>query len=283
MPLVLTVSENTESGHEYRDELWVAHEYPRRYAKRIVPGELFVYYRGRHRGRAVDAQGPYLCYLGTGMIGSIHQSENEGHLICEIVGAEEFKSPVPFKRTNGTYIEPGGDRRGYWQPGVRAIDESVFSEILRLGGQSTDSLVPIVGGKNSGVYASPERAREIELYSREQTIRRLIADVPGIDLEEMPYNHPGYDIRTNHQSLEYVEVKGTQSPTPRFLMSDVERNWWSDHSGNYAVYTVYGIDLEQQRHSGVRRFTDEPDSLRWLRPHQWLGMAGDHDGDELEI
>lgn len=281
MPLVLTVSDQTESGHEYRDELYVAHEYPRRYAKKITPGELFVYYRGRHRGRVADAEGPYLCYFGMGMIGSIHQSENEGHLLCEIVGAEEFASPVDFKRSDGSYIEPGGDRQGYWQPGVRTIDESVFAEIVRLGGQVAGAALPMTGGSNSGIYATAERARAIELYSREQTVRRLAADVPGIDLEEMPYNHPGYDIRTNHPTLEFVEVKGTQSRSPRFLMSDVERNYWESHPGKYAVYTVYGIELEQQQHVGVRRFRETPESLTWLRPHQWLGIAADGDGDEL--
>jgi hypothetical protein len=286
MPLVLTVSAETASGHNYRDELWVAHEYPQRYRNLVIPGEVFVYYRGRYRGKTHDPirlpDSHYLAYLGVGVIGEISVSPGSNLLLCEIRSPIEFASPVGFKREDGSYIEPGGDVRGHFQPGVRAIDQSVFTEIVTRAELRSPAFDPLEHQAGSGLYANPDVARAIEDYSRAQTIRRLASDHPGIDIEEMAYNNPGFDLKTNVSGLEFVEVKGTQADTPRFFMSEVERSWWNQNQSRYAVYTVYGIELSARRHVGIRRFSDAPDTYEWLKPHKWFGVASQHDGIELD-
>ena len=68
VPLVLTQNTETADGHDYADVLGQRYEFPSRYLKHMVSGELFVYYRGR-RG-APEGERPY-AYIGAGVIGTI--------------------------------------------------------------------------------------------------------------------------------------------------------------------------------------------------------------------
>src|SRR4051794_8115852 len=104
MPLVFAMNEATESGHAYEDVPYQSYEYPAMYRSAIVPGERFVYYRGRRmRGGGRQLQ----VYLGAGVVGEIRPSANTGRLVCDVYG-EEFDMPLPFRAADGTPLEPGG-------------------------------------------------------------------------------------------------------------------------------------------------------------------------------
>lgn len=127
MPLVFAENEATESGLSYEDETGVHYQFPKRYRNYIKPGVAFVYYRGRKkkRGRQLPV------YFGTGYVGDVRQDPNdEVRLVCDILDYKEFVPPVPFKQGADAYLEPGGKRSGYYQPGVREIPADVFENIL---------------------------------------------------------------------------------------------------------------------------------------------------------
>jgi hypothetical protein len=124
------MNEASESNLAYEDLPYVSYEYPVRYRRIVVPGTPFVYYRGRRTRRG--GRQPQV-YLGTGLIGDVRPSSRTGRLICEIVEGEPFPAPLYFKDDQGFPLEPGGSRRGYYQPGVRDVDEATFGLIRRLG------------------------------------------------------------------------------------------------------------------------------------------------------
>lgn len=70
MPLILTQNEVNLSEIEYADVLGETFEYPSRYRSKILPGEQFIYYRGRRRADGTHGR---QAYLGTGLIGEVTQ------------------------------------------------------------------------------------------------------------------------------------------------------------------------------------------------------------------
>ena len=131
MPLVFASSEATASGHSYDDRTGVSYEYPSRYRKLIQEGESFVYYRGRRKaGGGIQPQ----VYFGMGTVGLIREdAKDPHHLQCAIVNYVQFPTPVPFRAEDGSPLEASGDRRGYYQPGVRRITDEEFNEIVGRG------------------------------------------------------------------------------------------------------------------------------------------------------
>jgi hypothetical protein len=172
MALVFASNEASESGLEYDDRTGVSYEFPAsRYRQLVQSGERFVYYRGRRRS---DGTRQPQVYFGTGVVGDIAPSVRAGRLVCEVLDFHEFVEPVPFRRTDGSYLEPGGRRSGYFQPGVRVIPEAVFEDILRSAEQlvpappqALDSAVSATPG-----YASQETLRAVEWFAVEATMRR---------------------------------------------------------------------------------------------------------------
>lgn len=276
MPLIFTISEATESGHRYSDVPFRTHEFPRKYQNLVKPGERFIYYRGR-RG-ATDGRPSY---FGAGLVGDVHE-KSSNLFECEVVGAEPFEAPVYFKDENGKYLETH-DHSNYWRDGVRVVSEETFERILFLADFAFNepSDAPALDLRRAGIYADPQTARRVELYSRQVVVASLTTEFPSLEIQEMPFNNPGFDILTNVGGRRFVEVKGTQAGFPRFLMSERERRHWEIHYHDYSVYTVYGINLDMQSHSGVRRFEGHPSEAIQLQPMQWLGEGTDADGEEL--
>jgi hypothetical protein len=131
MPLVLTISEETESGHLYADRQGEVYEFPMIYRNKVRPGERFVHYRtrrlkgGRRRPQA---------YVGEGIVGDVRISpSNPDRLCCDLLSYRPFPKPVPFRDISGSYLEHGGTRRGYFQRGVRDIKASEYELIVRSG------------------------------------------------------------------------------------------------------------------------------------------------------
>ena len=254
------MNDDSESGIRYDDVPYSSYEFPVRYRNLIRTGERFVYYRGRRRAGGAGRQPQ--AYLGAGLIGAIRASSAEGRLVCEIVEPCEFAEPLFFRDLEGRYREPGGDRRGFFQAGVRRIDEQPFQDILR----GADAEVPAATTSHGPIgYASPVAAHEVELYSREVVMRSL---KPVAEVREMPYNNPGYDIAVEGLSFKFVEVKGTQRPTPSFFMTEGERLFGTMHEEVWRLACVYGIDLESGSHRGTEWYRRLED-VGPLTPVQW--------------
>ncbi|MGH9566240.1 MAG: protein NO VEIN domain-containing protein [Candidatus Angelobacter sp.] len=279
MPLILAMNDSSESGIEYQDIPYFSYEYPVRYRKRVQPGTPFVYYRGRRKpggGRQPQV------YLGTGVIGEIHPSETVGRLVCEIKDGEPFASPLSFKNENGKPLEPGGARSGYYVEGVRVVSEEIFAGILTHAealealpsgppsGSSSDKNGKLLrfGG---GLYASPSAGREVETQSRAVITEFLEAKHHGARVDQMPANHPGYDLETDIPGLRYVEVKGTQAAIPRFLLSEGERLFGLAHLDEYQLFVVFGMELHSRSHLGIA-VSRAPLSKARLTPFQWAGV-----------
>lgn len=137
MPLVLTVSGQTESGINYQDRLGSDYYFPPLYKRLIQPGESIVYYTGKY---------PYLgfpknCYVGVGFVGEVKQMETEegkAMFHSSILGYSEFFHPVPFK-TLTTYLEPKANSYPqksvglHFRQGVRKIERQSFAQIMNYG------------------------------------------------------------------------------------------------------------------------------------------------------
>jgi hypothetical protein len=273
--LVFAMNDSSESSIEYADIAFEAYEYPAQYRKKIQPGRPFVYYRGRRRvggGRQPQV------YLGTGIVGDIRESATPGRLICQVLDPDEFVEPLPFKNDDGTYLEPGGSRSGYFQQGVREIPEDAFQRIVALGGGgpmdgSPFGIEPEVASPylvRAG-YANAADARETERQSRRAAVDTLAEAVPGIEIAEMATNNPGFDLETSAKRFQFVEVKGTIKRFPTFFLSEGERRFGAENAGSYLLGVVYGIDLSQETYEDIAwsRAPLEPGEL--LNPSQWSG------------
>ncbi|SDI55459.1 hypothetical protein SAMN05444171_4059 [Bradyrhizobium lablabi] len=124
MPLVFSENEATESGISYDDDTGVSYQFPKMYRRIILPGLAFVYYRGRKRAGGRQLQ----VYFGMGIVGSV-TGDTPDRLRCEVLNYRPFDSPVPFKQGRSGYLEIGGQRKGYFQRGVRSISEAEFAKI----------------------------------------------------------------------------------------------------------------------------------------------------------
>jgi hypothetical protein len=197
MPLRLTTSDKTASGHHYDDVLGVRYEYPSRYRGVVQEGERFVCYRGERRaggGRGQPA------YLGVGIIGAIWPSAvNPAYFVCDIQDWELFAEPLYFKDAFGNHYEPGATgNKAYWQPGVRRIPEDVFARILREA-TAVAAAVPRVSDARepaelADAYASAalrDSDRPLRRQGRRGGARSLW---PESDVVVESHNNPGFDI-----------------------------------------------------------------------------------------
>lgn len=95
---------------------------------------------------------------------------------------------------------------------------------------------------------------------------------PGEQVERMPHNNPGYDIRVAAaDGVRYVEVKGTTRPFPHFYMSEGERLFAERNSDRYALLAVFAIDLAARTGTiAVRPGSLDGNDVS-LRAVQWEG------------
>jgi hypothetical protein len=276
--LVLAMNDETESGLDYEDVPYVSYEYPTRYRKRITAGKRFIYYRGRRRpggGRQPQV------YLGTGIIGSVRESSTAGRLVCEILDGNPFLGTVPFKDSSGKYLEPGGEVRGYYVQGVREIPEAVYQRIVAgaelaippsLSADRKSSLPAERPAGSSGIYASPGVGRQVENLSREISRHKLLVKDPRAEIVDMPTNNPGFDLLTDIPGAKYVEVKGTQTSRPQFLLSEGERRFAALHHSEYLLMVVFGINLTSGQFAGLRTARGAVGPAHRLEPFQWRGL-----------
>ncbi len=248
MPLVLTQNEATASGHSYADVLGVSYEYPRLYQNLIRPGERFVYYRGRRR--AVGGTQPQV-YLGVGVVGHVHGSPTDGLLRCVVTDYEPFETPLPFKSGDAYYETPAnglGARAGlHFRRGVRRIAETDYERILQHGdARGRSGIGANAAGSDSTGYASAETNALVDQIAIELALKTARVRFPDADVQEMPHNNPGFDIRVaiDDAITRYIEVKGTLKPTPRFFLTEGERQFSIANSDTYSLWVFHNLDAE---------------------------------------
>ena len=274
MPLVLAANVTTESGLAYGDVLDERYEFPTsRYRRLIVPGETFVYYRGRldrHRRRQPQV------YLGTGVVGEVTPSLVADRSVCQVLDYTPFAEPLFFKRTDGTYYEPNGVRKGYFQPGVRRIDEDTFAEIVEAAS------VAVAAAELPAVYSPGPRATGDELIEVDELAVQyarqwLEAEFPTARIEEMPHHNPGWDITVwvGDRIRWFVEVKGTRSQEPRFNMSEGQRRFAERHAAQYLLLVVHAIELRSTNHAVAPHWGAVEKPKVRLEPQSWTGRLMD--------
>jgi hypothetical protein len=277
MHLVLTTGAPTASGHKYADGPG-QYEYPKAYSKRMVPGTPFLYYRGR-RAVAAGLSGPG--YFGCGVVGTVLRSTGN-RILSEILDVEEFPELVPLRDPAGAYYEPiGGTRRGYFQTGVRPIEPETMTRVLEAANQQTvrqSAKAPspkpsgsVPDDRGAGLYGFDAAANaEVERYAVDLTLALLRAD-PGVrGVTEMPRNNKGYDIRVVLDDREvHVEVKGTRSREPVFLLTEGERLHSHDASIEFMLVVVHAINLRNGTHELTCRRGPVVDGSCSLKPRQW--------------
>lgn len=294
MPFVLV----QEQDSVYADVEGEVYEYPTRYSP--VPGERFLYYRGRRSG------GPG--YFGTGVLGDIYESSKPGHLKIEILDYQEFPRWIGFKDRSGGYIEDvvhsnhfrGGNS-------VRFISQEVFDRVIA-GAESVgfigleedeqdsseedketepvdlDQL--LVSRRDSDLselddefyagYASTAKRKAVEEISVEVAMGLVEEWFPDELVEEMPHNHPGFDIRVGvpGDEVAFVEVKGTSNSTPGFHISEREIQFSRENPDQYIFVIVTGIDIEARTYQRyVRRDGSVEEPGFHLVPRQWRGLV----------
>lgn len=260
MPLVLYTAEGAaSSGYQYMDTTGVSYEFPGVYLNRMVPGESFVYHRPGG-------------YIGCGLIGPVHVSQNPGNYTCEILDFRPFESAVPLKDFEENYYEAdlaAGKVNVYWAQGVRSLAWPAYQSIL--GAAQTDSLL----GPDPFSYASPHVSKAVERFSVDLALDWLGQEFPRESVVEMPHNNPGFDILVgaSHAPARYVEVKGTQSAIPRFWLTEGERQFSFAHPAEYLLIVVSGIDLTNSTNLSfqTRSGSLEQHALN-LEVVQWRGV-----------
>lgn len=265
---MLTANDATVSGHSYDDRTGVSYEFPAAYRRLVVPGEQFVYYKGRTA--ASGARQPQV-YFGTGVVGAVHDAGG-GRLRCEILDYLPFESDLPFRKPDGTYYEPAPEQSGYyWVRGVRQISDEVYGAIARAARPQQTAGADHEKAAGNAVHGrDPELQRRVEEYAVGVAAARMVERFPRHQVREQARNNPGFDLLVGDDE-HYCEVKGTQQPFPAFFMSEGERAFGEAHSSRYTMVVVYDIDLDQCTHRIAEHRGAPTAEAVALKPAQWSG------------
>ncbi|MFV4913048.1 DUF3883 domain-containing protein [Microbacterium lacticum] len=238
----------------------MSYEFPDAYLSRIVEGERFIYHQPRF-------------YTGLGLVGRVAPSAVAGRSVCEILDWQPFDPPLPLKDEGGDYFEvdrEAGQANVYWAQGVRTLTEAAFQRIVA----ATTVSGPVENAGESPSYADTATRKAVERYAVEAVLKLLHSEHPDVEVEELPPNNPGFDIRVGDAGapLRFVEVKGTQAAEPVFWLTEGERQFSIANAESYELFVVAGIDLSGSkmhhlhRHAGA--VVHEAVSLE---PSQWRG------------
>jgi hypothetical protein len=179
------------------------------------------------------------------------------------------------KDQGGSYFEatPYAPRQNvFFAQGVRPITEATMAAVLAAGEPTVARVLrPVPKPSRRSYYAATEVALAVEEYSVATVVEVLERNHSQV--EAMPHNNPGFDIRVgdgDDPSL-YVEVKGTQSSTADFFLSEGEREFAETHADRYLLSVVTGIDLKQKSHEAVHWRRGAIESNAVLAATQWRG------------
>lgn len=154
MPLILN---QKRYSSKYDDDPGVRYHYPEQYASYIQTGEVFIYY---HPFEKTLDPGQY--YFGMGRIGTVrHDPSHSDHYYAEILDYLPFRAAVPFKDSQGQYLEkkPGVGTRFF--SSARRIGQQVFDRIL------AEAKLQQVSVDEFGAVDDPDNTDQILAYLNE--------------------------------------------------------------------------------------------------------------------
>ncbi len=241
MPVVFTQNFQTADGHSYADVLGRQYEFPPQYRSHVIPGEPFVYYRGR-RG-APKGEPPY-AYIGVGVIGEVG-GPVDGLYVAAVEDFLPFDEPLPFKE-NGSYIEDVPRREGSAQgaafrgTSVRPISDDVYRRILFLAGLDGAALGPIpIPAASGNTYPTAQAASASDEAGMGVALKAAAIRWSGATIERMSHGNPGYDIHVSWPGGErFVEVKSTAGVAPVFFLSEGQRLFSERHADRFSLLVV---------------------------------------------
>jgi hypothetical protein len=104
-------------------------------------------------------------------------------------------------------------------------------------------------------------------------VNYLRARFPTATVTRMAHNNPGYDVHIVIKDGEFlfVEVKGTQSASPRFFISEGERLFAERNLSRYVLLIVYDIDRSAETHQVLAHEGNPISEAFDLAPTQWIG------------
>jgi hypothetical protein len=164
----------------------------------------------------------------------------------------------------------------YFRQGVRRIDEETFARILAAAAAGD----PTAGRRRheAGLpWAPPEVARLVDDVATALATAHLRALHPAGQVQVMPHNNPGYDIRVEFPGApeRYIEVKGTTRHLPHFFMSEGERLFSQRHGDAYTLVLVYDIDRTARTGKVLTREGPVAGDDLSLQAVQWEGALAD--------
>jgi len=291
MPIILTHNlRNALPEFDYADVEGVQYQYGFSHRNKVREGRRFIYYRG-----SLDSSGrrrtPH--YFGSGVIDRIELdtavSARDGSplWIARIEGYEHFIHSVEFK-IGLTYLEPGANRRqsrpgGYFQPGVREIDEETYRHIIELGkgrpfekellktpaAESGDAQPPLPHGfsdpadvlaakeanggtsRNSGRRtARPGTAKWVGILGERTVFEYLKLQTWARDVRwlEREGRRPGWDVQYTDDSQETVRIEVKSSTLNTISACDLTANEWRaalEYRGSYRLWFVTGVGYQR--------------------------------------
>lgn len=123
-------------------------------------------------------------------------------------------------------------------------------------------------------YPDPQTARSVDDAGVKVAIRAISERYPGARIIEMPHNNPGFDVIALLDSggAEYIEIKSTSGSAPSFFLTEKERVFAAEHSGQHHLVVVMNVNVDAV--TGDVRWHDGPlvEPLVHLAPQQWKGM-----------
>lgn len=275
MPLAITQNEVNLSEHSYADVLGETYEYPSKYKSLIQPGEQIVYYRGKRRISGGDVTPSY---LGVALVSDVQLAGDLWR--CSITDFRPFDPPLPFK-TADHYLEPAANSAEYkglyFQDAVRLLDQTAFDAICESGLGSNargDNDEPTVSPNAAAAYANPTLVEEVDELAMQLAMSEAEGRWPSSMVIRMPHNNPGFDIEVRHidGDINFVEVKGTQAPTPKFFTSAGEVAFSKSRAENYSIWIFHTMNLKQRTATLVDFNGAVEESVFDLQPVQYRGV-----------
>ena len=145
----------------YRDEIGLIYNYPKRYWNRLHEGDRFIYHQPRTRGGG-------MVYFGCGVIGTISADPEDeaSRRNAELLDYTAFATPVPIVDDNG-FVEPSIERPvDLLGNAVRSVSDEVAHLILFRGGTETPPYWD---------ETAPLGEKSIDLVPREQRLEERLA------------------------------------------------------------------------------------------------------------
>jgi Protein NO VEIN, C-terminal len=256
LPLVLVENEvRVREAHDWNDCTGQYYHYPHKYYNMIVPGQPFVYYRGKLRSGGVSGTPEY---FGFGTIDAIYpdpmnkdwESKTKQRWYCSIANYQVFTHPLPAKKQDGSYYEEV-IKVNHWRDGVRSLWPDRLASILRESGSATqrpmattsssaislpmDSLLVPWNGKakvphwNTGGPTTP--TKEIGDLGELIALKHLKEVLPILVANTLRWtardgDKPGWDIEYVNESDDLVALEVKSTTGARHIGIELTANEW---------------------------------------------------------